>query len=106
MITVCTGATLAARAGVLDGKNATTDKESWEWAIAQGPKVNWKSHARWVVDGNIYTTSGVSAGIDGKFSFIKDIYGEDAAESVANGIEYRRWPDASDDPFADVNHLS
>ena len=72
LITVCTGAILAARAGVLDGKNATTDKESWEWEIAQGPKVNWKSHARWVVDGNIYTTSGVSAGIDGKFSFIKD----------------------------------
>ncbi|KAF9021524.1 class I glutamine amidotransferase-like protein [Hymenopellis radicata] len=69
LITVCTGATIAAKAGVLDGKNATTNKLSWTWATSTGSNVNWISHARWVVDGNIYTTSGVSAGIDGFFGF-------------------------------------
>ena len=105
LITVCTGATIASRAGILDGKNATTNKALWNWAIQQGPEVNWISHARWVVDGNIYTTSGVSAGIDGTFAFIKDIYGEDAAKSVANSLEYQRWLDPSNDPFADLYHI-
>ncbi|KAF7162610.1 hypothetical protein CNMCM5623_007835 [Aspergillus felis] len=66
LITVCTGADLAARAGVLDGKRATTNKAAWK-EITQKPtssKTYWVANARWVVDGNIWTTSGVSAGID------------------------------------------
>jgi putative intracellular protease/amidase len=70
IFTVCTGSTLLARAGVLDGKRATTNKSVWKWATSQGPKVNWVPVARWVVDGNIWTTSGVAAGIDGALAFI------------------------------------
>ncbi|PBL01482.1 class I glutamine amidotransferase-like protein [Armillaria gallica] len=105
LITVCTGATLAARAGVLDGKNATTNKKSWEWATSQGPNVNWISHARWVVDGNIYTTSGVSAGIDGVFAFMEAVYGANATETVANSMEYVRETNSSWDPFAELYGL-
>ncbi|KAK0245391.1 class I glutamine amidotransferase-like protein [Armillaria nabsnona] len=105
LITVCTGATLAARAGVLDGKNATTNKKSWEWATSQGPNVNWISHARWVVDGNIYTTSGVSAGIDGTFAFMEAVYGDNATETVANSMEYVRETNSSWDPFAELYGL-
>ena len=53
LIPVCTGAGLAAQAGVLDGKKATTNKSSWESTIALGPKVKWVSHVRWTMDGNI-----------------------------------------------------
>jgi transcriptional regulator GlxA family with amidase domain len=70
IISVCTGATLLARAGVLDGKNATTNKQAWAWATSQGPKVHWVPVARWVVDGNIWTTSGVAAGMDGVYAFV------------------------------------
>lgn len=105
LITVCTGATLAARAGILDGKNATTNKKSWEWATSQGPNVNWISHARWVVDGNIYTTSGVSAGIDGTFAFMEAVYGDNATETVANSMEYVRETNSSWDPFAELYGL-
>jgi putative intracellular protease/amidase len=49
ILSVCTGSTLLARAGILDGKNAT-NKQNWEWATATGPKVNWLP-GRWVVDG-------------------------------------------------------
>jgi transcriptional regulator GlxA family with amidase domain len=70
IIGVCTGATLLARAGVLDGKRATTNKLSWAWATSQGPNVNWVPVARWVTDGNIWTSSGVAASIDGMFAFV------------------------------------
>jgi putative intracellular protease/amidase len=70
IISVCTGATLLARAGVLDGKRATTNKKAWAWATSQGPKVDWVPVARWVTDGNVWTTSGVAAGMDGVYAFI------------------------------------
>lgn len=59
LITTCTGAAIAAEAGVLDGKRATTNKAAWSVITPRTPKVNWVSPARWVVDGNIWTSSGV-----------------------------------------------
>ncbi|KAL7939342.1 class I glutamine amidotransferase-like protein [Trichoderma chlorosporum] len=100
LLTVCTGSSLAARAGVLDGKNATSNKISFEWVMSQGPNVKWVRHARWVVDGNIWTSSGISAGIDMIYAFIADQYGEEAADRVATASEYTRNADPSNDPFS------
>ncbi|EQL03492.1 DJ-1/PfpI family protein [Ophiocordyceps sinensis CO18] len=50
-ITICTGSGLAARAGVLDGVMATTNKNAWETILPMGPRVKWVSPARYVVDG-------------------------------------------------------
>ncbi|KAH8799213.1 class I glutamine amidotransferase-like protein [Flagelloscypha sp. PMI_526] len=100
LITVCTGAGIAARAGVLDGKNATTNKKAWNQTTALGPNVNWIPVARWVVDGNIYSSSGVSAGIDAMFGFVSDIYGEDIADFHSHAMEYERHTDPSWDPFS------
>jgi transcriptional regulator GlxA family with amidase domain len=58
-----------------------------------------------VVDGNIYTTSGVSAGTDGFLQLIADTYGEDKAISIAKMMEYSRWTDASFDPFGEAYGL-
>ncbi|KAL7945002.1 class I glutamine amidotransferase-like protein [Trichoderma barbatum] len=99
LLTVCTGSSLAARAGVLDGKNATSNKMSFDWAITQGPNVKWVRHARWVHDGSIWTSSGVSAGIDMIYAFIADQYGEEAAAKVATVSEYTRNTDSTNDPF-------
>ncbi|EHK21078.1 uncharacterized protein TRIVIDRAFT_70160 [Trichoderma virens Gv29-8] len=100
LLTVCTGSSLAARAGVLDGKNATSNKLSFEWVMSQGPNVKWVRQARWVQDGNIWTSSGVSAGIDMIYAFIADQYGEDAATQVATVSEYTRNTDSTNDPFS------
>lgn len=100
MLSVCTGATILARAGVLDGKRATTNKRAWEWATSTGPNVNWIGEARWAVDGNITTGSGISAGIDATYAFVAENYGENIAQELADSAEYVRWTDPDHDPFA------
>lgn len=106
LITVCTGASLAGRAGLLDGRNATTNKAVYCDTISCCPKVHWVSHARWVVDGNIWSSSGVSAGTDAVLAFISHVYGEAVAEGIANGMEYTRQLNASYDPFSDLYNLN
>ncbi|KAG7138662.1 Isonitrile hydratase like protein [Verticillium longisporum] len=100
ILSICTGAGILARAGVLDGRNATTNKRAWAQTTALGPATNWIAKARWVVDGNVYTSSGVSAGIDAALAYVSDIWGEDEAVRLAIGAEYNRVLDPADDPFA------
>ena len=98
--TVCTGSALLARTGRLDGRPATSNKIAWNWVIQQGPRVRWMRQARWVDDGNIITSSGVSAGIDMTLSLIARLQGLDMAHTSARNMEYRWHEEASDDPFA------
>lgn len=97
---VCTGSALLARAGVLDGRRATTNKKAWDWATSQGPKVLWQPQARWVEDGNLFTSSGISAGTDMSLALIARLLGEERADAVALHAEYERVRDPGHDPFA------
>ncbi len=106
IITVCTGALLAARAGILDGKKATTNKAAWAQTKLWGPNVHWVPHARWVTDGNLWTAAGVSAGIDIIFAWMAYVYGEETADRIANAMEYERHTDPNWDPFADLLNLT
>lgn len=101
LITICTGAGIAARAGVLDGRRATTNKLAWKEMVALGPEVQWVHRARWVEDGNVWTSSGISAGIDVIFAWIRTVYGESVGKDIADRMEYTPVMDSSDDPFAD-----
>ena len=100
LASICTGAGLLARAGLLDGLRATTNKAVFEWPVSQGPKTTWVHAARWVEDGNIVTASGVAAGIDMALALIGKLVGDGIATRVANGTEYDWHRDASWDPFA------
>lgn len=99
-LSVCTGSALLAAAGVLDGRQATSNKRAWQWVTSLSAQVNWVKKARWCADGRFYTSSGVSAGTDMALAFIADRHGETAAEEIAQHIEYRWHNDAGDDPFA------
>ena len=98
--TVCTGSALLARTGLLDDRPATSNKLAWNWVLQQGPRVQWIRHARWVDDGTIITSSGVSAGIDMALSLIARLNGRELALAAARNMEYRWHEDAGDDPFA------
>ena len=97
---VCTGAALLARAGVLDGRRATSNKRAFDWVTTMGPRVEWVRAARWVDDGKVVTSSGVSAGIDMSLHLIARTIDEETADALARIMEYTRHRDADDDPFA------
>ena len=98
--TVCTGSAILARTGLLDGRPATSNKVAWDWVLQQGPRVDWKRQARWVDDGDIVTSSGVSAGIDMALDLIARLRGEETAATSARFMEYIWNRDPSNDPFA------
>lgn len=102
---VCTGAALLARAGLLDGRRATTNKASFAWVVSQGPSVKWVKEARWVEDGPYVTSSGVSAGIDMTLAVIAKLAGMPTAEGIATRMEYEWHRDPAWDPFAKVHGL-
>jgi len=99
-LAVCTGSVLLSKAGVLDGKPATSNKKSMAWVKAAAPATDWQNCARWVVSGKYYTASGVSAGMDMALGFIGDRFGREKALSVARGMEYVWNKDPANDPFA------
>ena len=102
---VCTGSALLAKAGVLDGLRATSNKLAFAWAASQSEKVQWQKQARWVEDGKVFSSSGVSAGIDMSLAVIAKLVSQQAAEEAANFAEYTWHQDADWDPFAALHGL-
>jgi transcriptional regulator GlxA family with amidase domain len=100
LCTICTGSVLVARAGIIDGREATSNKMLFSQIKESFPAVNWVAKARWVVDGNVYTASGVTAGIDMILGFVEDVYGKKYADELTDGLEYERHTNSTDDPFA------
>jgi transcriptional regulator GlxA family with amidase domain len=100
VLSVCTGSAVLARAGLLDGRRATSNKAFFGWVTEQGPRVTWVPRARWVEDGKFVTSSGVAAGIDMALDVVARLLGTEVADNVAAGIEYEPHRDAGWDPFA------
>jgi len=97
---VCSGSALLAKAGVLDGKKATSNKVYFSFATNQSDKVDWIYEARWVDDGNVVTSSGVTAGMDMALHLVRRMYGDETAQKIADATEYVWNSDPSHDPFA------
>ena len=90
---VCTGAMLLARAGLLDGRRATTH---WNWCetlIRRAPRTNVDPDPIFVRDENIYTSAGVTAGMDLALALVEEDHGSQLALQVArNLVLYLRRP--------------
>lgn len=90
---VCTGALLLGAAGLLEGLPATTHWEAIVELRARFPRTEVREHERFIDNGRVVTTQGVSAGIDGALHLVERLLGADKARSVARYMAYP-WTDS------------
>jgi transcriptional regulator GlxA family with amidase domain len=91
---VCTGALLLGAAGLLEGLPATTHWEAIVELRTRFPHIDVREHERFVDNGHIVTTQGVSAGIDGALHLVERLLGAAKARSVARYMAYP-WKDSA-----------
>ncbi|KAJ6500806.1 class I glutamine amidotransferase-like protein [Mycena sanguinolenta] len=105
IMSVCGGAVYLAFAGLLAGKKATTNKAFYRTIVGATPKdIQWVPKARWVVDGNVWTSSGVTAGCDMALAFVDHLAGPRVARFIRGAVELREVTQ-EDDPFAEFHGL-
>lgn len=100
LASVCTGAGLLAAAGLLAGRHATSNKQGFEWVTSQSDDTHWMPEARWVEDGNVWTSGGVAAGMDMALALIARLTDVETARWTAEHTEYEWHTNAAWDPFA------
>ena len=93
MMSVCTGAFLLAKAGLLDGLEATTHWGSIESLKQSAPRATVRENRRFVDNGKVVTAAGVSAGIDASLHVVDRLLGREAAGKTARYMEYKWEPD-------------
>ncbi|KAF7324497.1 DJ-1 protein-PfpI domain-containing protein [Mycena kentingensis (nom. inval.)] len=100
VMSVCTGANQLALAGVLAGKRATMNKQFFTQIAAVCPNdITWVPKARWVVDGKVWTSSGVIAGADMVLAFVEHLINKEVAQIARAAFEIAEVTQEND-PFA------
>jgi len=96
-MSVCTGAFVLAKTGLLDGKSATTFHSAFTSFAIEFPKIELKRGARFVENGNLATSGGLSSGIDLALRVVERYYGREVAAKTAYNMEYQGqgWMDAN-----------
>lgn len=88
MASVCTGAFLLAESGLLDGKQATTHWMDIDRLEKEYPQIKIQKGIKYVDEGSIITSGGISAGINMSFHIVKKLLGEEIARTTARRMEY------------------
>lgn len=88
LASVCTGALLLAQAGLLDGLQATTHWEDLDALRALRPAVQVREGLRWVDEGAVVTSAGISAGIDMSLHLVQRLAGHDLAVRTARQMAF------------------
>lgn len=91
---VCTGAFLIGKAGLLAGKSATTHWEDIDDLRANLPHTKIIDHTRWVDEGKVITSAGISAGLDMSLHIVSRFIGKELATKTARQMDYK-WQDDS-----------
>jgi putative intracellular protease/amidase len=94
VMSVCNGAFILAKAGLLDGLEATTTATLIEQLKDQAPRTKVVSDKRFVDNGKIITTAGLSSGIDGALHVLERLYGRGTAQMAALAMEYNWDPES------------
>jgi putative intracellular protease/amidase len=88
---VCSGSRVLAAAGVLDGRRATSHWGAITALEISNPEVEWIRGQRYVQDGPVTTTAGVTSGIPGALKVVKDLVGPEEAERIGSAVNYPGW---------------
>src|ERR1700756_4867832 len=88
-MSVCTGAFVLAKTGLLDGKSATTYHGAFGRFAIKWPNIHLKRGARFVENGNLATAGGLSSGIALALRVVERYYGHEVAKSTAYVMEYQ-----------------
>ncbi|SFT92416.1 DJ-1/PfpI family protein [Arthrobacter sp. ov118] len=91
---ICTGAFLLAEAGILTDQRVTTHWEDQSALSARWPSLRVERDRRWVCDGNVFSSGGISAGIDLSLHLVEVTAGRDLAIATAKQMEYTWVEDA------------
>jgi transcriptional regulator GlxA family with amidase domain len=89
-MSVCTGALVLAKAGLLDGLRATTHHECFDLLRELAPRTEVVETERFIDNDRILTAAGISAGIDCSLHVVERLLSADAANATARYMEYRR----------------
>jgi putative intracellular protease/amidase/YHS domain-containing protein len=94
-MSVCTGAGVLAKTGLLSGKSATTHHSAYKEFAMEFPDIQLKRGARFVEEGSLASAGGLSSGIDLALRVVERYYGRARAEQTADMMEYqgRGWLD-------------
>lgn len=92
MTSVCTGSLVFAAAGLLAGRPATTHWNSLEKLAALDPTIDVRAEERFVDDGDVVTSAGISAGIDMALHLVARLSSPDRARQVRRGVQYDPLP--------------
>ncbi|MDX3746438.1 DJ-1/PfpI family protein [Streptomyces sp. AK08-02] len=88
LASVCTGSLVLAHAGLLAGRPATTHRNYLDKLAEIDPSVDVRARERYVDDGDIITSAGVSAGIDMALHLVNRLGGSEEGELTRAGIQY------------------
>lgn len=88
VMSVCTGSHILAEAGILDGLTATTFHGELDDLEEDYPEVTVVADKRWVDNGKVITTAGLSSGLDGAIHLVSKVKGMDKARELALHLEY------------------
>jgi transcriptional regulator GlxA family with amidase domain len=91
LLSVCTGSLILAKAGLLEGLSATTHFKAVEQMREVAPNTTLFPEKRWVDNGRIVLSAGVSAGIDMSLYVVSKLHGKEVADATATYIQYDYW---------------
>jgi transcriptional regulator GlxA family with amidase domain len=83
---VCSGAYILAEAGLLDGRRATTHWSRTRQFLSAFPKVKWEPDRIFVRDGDIWSSAGITAGIDLSLAMVAEDFGDDVVQKTARQL--------------------
>ena len=85
---VCTGSSLLGKAGLLDGRDATTHWRAFDFLQESAPKTRILKNVRFTLTEPIFTSAGVSAGIDLALRIVSHVFGTEVGQATARQMEY------------------